>query len=113
MSDSLEHRCALQSPRGTNSDYISNQEKIYIDINDLCSLYWRRQTEEEKSFGQDRGCFVQCDVGTERSLKVHVEVGQSGEVGGLLKASNSPLAPNVFGDFSHYLSVALNSKISE
>lgn len=82
MSDSLEHRCALQSPRGTNSDYMSNQEKIYIDINDLCSLYWRRQTEEEKSFGQDRGCFVQCGVGTERSLKVHVEVGQSGEGGG-------------------------------
>lgn len=33
--------------------------------------------------------------------------------GGLLKVSNSPLAPNVFGDFSHYLSEALKSKISE
>lgn len=44
MSGTLEHRCALQSPHGTNYDYMSNQEKIYIDIKDLCGCT-----------GEDRG----------------------------------------------------------
>lgn len=35
--------CALESPRGTNYDYMSNQEKIYIDIKDFVQLYWREQ----------------------------------------------------------------------
>lgn len=36
MSDTLEICCA-QSLRGTNYAYMSEQEKIYIDTDDLCS----------------------------------------------------------------------------
>lgn len=44
-----------------------------------------------------------------------MEAGQlhEGKGRGQLRVSNSPLALNVLGDFSHYLPVALNSKISE
>lgn len=63
MSDTLEHRCALQSPCGTTYDYMSNQEKIYIYITDLCSC-----TGEERGGKHvvKFGCSVQCDLGTER-----------------------------------------------
>lgn len=67
MSDTLEHRCALQSPRGTNYDYMSNQEKIYIDIEDLCSC-----TGEDRAGKRhlvQLGCSVQWDLGTERISK--------------------------------------------
>lgn len=106
MSDTLEHRCALQSTRGTIYDYMSNQEKIYIDIKDLCSRTGGdggRKHHLVKS-----GCSVQCE-------NFNMEEGQvqDGKGRGQLKVSNSPLALNVFGDYSHYLPVALNSKISE
>lgn len=103
MSDSLEHHCALQSLRGTNSDYMSNQEKIYIDINDLCSCTGEDRGGKVIWFGS--GCSVQCGLGTERSL---MELTRSRGDEDCWKWAKYHLRPMCLFD----LSVTLNSKIS-
>lgn len=107
MSDSLEHHCALQSLRGTNSDYMSNQEKIYIDINDLCSC--TGEDRGGKVIWFRSGCSVQCGLGTERSL---MELTWSRGMRTVESEQSTTCAQCVFWDYTHYLSVTLSSKIS-
>lgn len=84
MSDTLEICCA-QSLCGTNYAYMSDQEKIHIDIKDLC----RKKHQLVRL-----GCSVQCGGGKEERT---------------VESSAHSLALN-FWYFFRYLS--LNSKIS-